>query len=66
MRAYTLGAAWAGFMEDAVGSLEVGKRADFIVLDRDLMRVPASEIPQVQVEQTWVDGRPVYTRQAKP
>ena len=66
VRAYTLGAAWAGFMEDAVGSLEMGKWADFIVLDRDLMRVPESEIPQVQVEQTWVDGRPVYTRQAKP
>jgi predicted amidohydrolase YtcJ len=65
VRAYTLGAAWAGFMEDSVGSLETGKRADFIVLDRDLMRVPESEIPHVRVEQTWVDGKQVFARNSE-
>jgi len=59
IRAFTLDAAFAGFMEDEVGSLEVGKRADFIVLDRDIMKVTEGEIFQIVVEQTWLDGKPV-------
>ena len=62
LRAFTLDGAWAAFMEAEVGSLETGKRADFIVLDRDLMRVPEDEIPEVRVLQTWVDGRRVFQR----
>jgi predicted amidohydrolase YtcJ len=50
-------------MEDEVGSLEVGKRADFIVLDRDIMKVPEGEIFQIVVEQTWLDGKPVFIRE---
>ena len=63
IRAFTLDAAFAGFMEDQIGSLEVGKRADFIVLDRDIITVPAEEIFQIVVEQTWLDGKPVYIRE---
>ena len=62
IRAFTLDGAYAAFMEGEVGSLETGKRADFIVLDRDVMRVPAAEIPEVRVLQTWVDGRRVFER----
>ena len=62
VRAFTLGAAYAAFMEQEVGSLETGKRADFIVLDRDLMRVPADEIPGVRVLETWVGGQRVFVR----
>ncbi len=62
IRAFTLDAAYAAFMEDQVGSLETGKRADFIVLDRDIMQVPATEIPDIRVEQTWVDGKQVFSR----
>ncbi len=63
IRAFTLDAAFAAFMEDEVGSLEAGKRADFIVLDRDIMEVPAMEIFQIVVEQTWLDGKPVFVRE---
>ncbi len=63
IRAFTLDAAFSGFMEDEIGSLEVGKRADFIVLDRDIMEVPEGEIFQAVVEQTWLDGKPVFVRE---
>jgi len=63
VRAFTRDAAYAGFMEQETGSLEIGKRADFIVLDRDIMQVPAGEIPGARVEQTWVDGKQVFVLQ---
>jgi predicted amidohydrolase YtcJ len=59
---FTLDAARAGFMEDAVGTLEPGKYADFIVLDRDIMSVPPQDIPGTVVLQTWVGGTKVYQR----
>jgi len=62
IRAFTLDAAYAGFMEQQVGSLETGKRADFIVLEQDIMRIPAEEIPGIQVFETWVDGVRVFSR----
>jgi hypothetical protein len=42
------------------GSLEVGKRADFVVLDRNLFEIPASEISEAEVLMTVFDGRTVY------
>jgi predicted amidohydrolase YtcJ len=62
IRGFTIDAAWAAFMEDRVGSLEAGKEADFIVLDRDIMQVPEREIPETRVLQTWVGGKKVYQR----
>jgi predicted amidohydrolase YtcJ len=62
VRAFTADAAYSGFSEQLTGSLEVGKRADFIVLDRDIMQVPVEEIPQTLVIETWVDGQQVFTR----
>jgi len=62
IRGFTLNAAWAAFMEHQVGSLEVGKRADFIVLDRDLMTVDVTQIPGTQVLETWLDGQRVWQK----
>lgn len=62
VRGFTRDAAYAGFMEKEVGSLEPGKRADFIVLDRDIMKVEVEEIPKARVLQTWIDGEMVWER----
>ena len=60
LRGFTLDAAYAGFAEDEVGSLEVGKRADFVVLGADPLAddVPLATLP---VRPTYVDGKAVYT-----
>ncbi len=60
IRAYTLGAAFAGRREKTEGSLEPGKLADFIVLDRDLFKIEPSEIGKTEVLLTVVGGRVVY------
>ena len=53
---YTIDAAYAGHQEDFIGTLETGKKADFIFLDRDIFNVPESEIWKTQVTETWVNG----------
>ncbi len=58
--AYTQGSAYAEFAEGFKGKLIPGYVADFVVLDRDLTRVPAVEILKTQVLRTVVDGRTVY------
>ncbi len=53
---YTLGAAYAGYSEHELGSIEVGKLADLTVLSHDLTQIAPSEILNVQVERVMVDG----------
>ncbi|WP_256078085.1 amidohydrolase [Massilia sp. YIM B04103] len=60
-RCFTLDAAYAARQENAIGTLEAGKWADFIVVDADLFKVPASAIGKIRVQQTWLSGKPVYT-----
>jgi len=62
LQGFTIDAAYAGFMEHLVGSLEPGKRADFVVLDRDFMIIPEEDIPQMQILETWLDGARLYPR----
>jgi hypothetical protein len=57
---YTRNGAYAGFEEDRKGALEPGKLADFIVVDRDVLAIPADELKDVKVLQTFVSGRSVY------
>jgi len=60
LHSFTLANAYAARQEDVLGSLETGKWADFIVIDRDYFEVPASEIDDIQVLETWVAGKKVY------
>ena len=59
-RAFTLDAAFAARQERTMGSLEPGKWADFVLVDRDIFSVPAQDLWSTKVLQTWVAGRQVY------
>ncbi|MCK8094740.1 amidohydrolase [Pseudoalteromonas sp. 1CM17D] len=56
LRAFTLGGAYAAHQEFKIGSLENGKWADFILIDKDYFKAPVDEIYKTQVLQTWVAG----------
>lgn len=62
LRGFTLDAARSLFLEDQVGSLTVGKRADLVVWARDPMTVPEIEIPKAEIDFTYVDGERVFAR----
>ena len=58
---FTTAPAYGAFMEDELGTIEVGKLADFTVFDRDLMTIPEAEILQAQTVMTVVHGEIVYS-----
>jgi len=60
LHSFTLAAAYAAHAEDRLGSIEPGKWADFIVIDRDYFAVPAEQIDDIRVLETWVGGERVY------
>ena len=62
LRGMTIWAAKANFLENETGSLVVGKKADFILLNNDLMQVPETEILNTKVIATWSDGKKVYNK----
>jgi predicted amidohydrolase YtcJ len=58
--AFTMGSAFVNHLDDVTGSIEVGKEADVIVLDRDIFAQPAEEISEASVDLTFVRGRCVH------
>ena len=60
IRGMTIWAAKANRMEKQVGSLEVGKKADFIILDQDLMKAATDRILKIKVLKTYLNGERVY------
>ena len=62
MRGFTRDAAHAGFAEDHVGSLAVGRRADFVLLAQDPLAVEPRQLDELEVLATYVDGEAVYRR----
>ncbi|OBI41592.1 amidohydrolase [Mycobacterium sp. E796] len=60
IRAQTIDAAWQLFADDVIGSLEVGKYADLVVLSADPRTVPPEEIADLEVRATYLAGRQVY------
>ena len=60
--AYTRGAAYAGFAEDRLGTLQPGMRADFILVDTDPMTASPAAIRATKVSETWVGGHAVWVR----
>jgi predicted amidohydrolase YtcJ len=62
IRLYTINNAFLTFEEKEKGSLEPGKLADFIVLDRDILTVSLDDVRKIHVERTYVGGKLVYRR----
>jgi predicted amidohydrolase YtcJ len=60
LRSMTIWPAYAGFQEQSMGSITVGKYADFVILDMDIMRVPVEMVLQARVRSTYVGGKSVY------
>ena len=63
---FTYNGAYANFLENEIGSIEVGKRADIIVLDQNIFEIPTNEIAQTKVLLTLVDGKEVFRDSAIP
>ncbi len=57
IRAITIDAAYQIFADNIVGSLEVGKQADLVVLEKNPRKTPPAEIRNIKVKETWIDGK---------
>jgi predicted amidohydrolase YtcJ len=62
LAAYTRGAAYAGFADERIGSLEPGKWADFVIVDRDPSTADQQSLARIEVLQTWIAGKKAWER----
>ncbi|MGN8067670.1 amidohydrolase [Mucilaginibacter sp. 22184] len=62
LKGITIWAAKANFEEKEKGSLEPGKYADFVILDKDIMKIKGTELPKVKVTSTYINGVKVYDK----
>lgn len=63
LKGFTIDAAFAAYQEDMIGSIEAGKKADFIVIDKDYFEAPMKEIRNIEVLATYVNGKKVFQKQ---
>ena len=59
IKAMTINAAWQIHMEDKIGSLKKGKYADFVILDKNPLQTPVSQIQDIEILKTYVNGNQV-------
>ena len=62
LRSFTVDAAYGAFQENSMGTLAPGSWADFIIIDRDLFNIAPEQLWQVEVEQTFVNGKQVFAK----
>ena len=62
INSYTTGGAYASFEEHLKGKIAVGMLADFVILDQNPMMVPVHQIHEIQVKETWMNGKKVYSK----
>ena len=62
LKALTINSAWQIKMENKIGSIKVGKYADFVILDKNPLKVPKKEIKNINVLQTIVNGNTIFTK----
>lgn len=60
LKGMTIWAAYSNFEENEKGSIEPGKFADFVILEKDIMKVPEKEIPNIKVNATFLNGEKVF------
>jgi predicted amidohydrolase YtcJ len=65
LKGMTIWAAYSLFEENEKGSLEPGKKADFVLLNKDIMQCPIDEVPSVKVLETWIAGEKVFSSSLK-
>jgi predicted amidohydrolase YtcJ len=66
LRSYTVWGSRQMFMENKIGTLEVGKKADIAIWDRDLYAIPTDQIKELKCLMTLVDGEMVYSSPESP
>ena len=65
LKAITIYAAYQYRLEDILGSIEPGKKADFVALNKNPLTTDKEHLPFIQVERTWVDGRLVWSKKRR-
>lgn len=66
LRSFTADAAFAAHQEESLGSLLPNQWADFIIIDRDIIRDDPATVPDTQVLETWIGGKPIHQTEDAP